>query len=207
MIHDDLEHVLGYSILQDAGLATLAFATLNTDAVAAARTWLVASAASKTALAAWAAVTRTLFLEHRLAELSGWARRVPILGLAFAITWLAAVGLPGTALFDARTTLVFGAMPGLPGLVVLVLALTPIGYLSRVAITGLASPGGAVVLVPRAALRGPGARPSGWSPRSLVELARSAPSSAREYRAFLMSLGVLTLAAVAMVLSVAGQLG
>lgn len=207
MIHDDVEHVLGYSILQDAGIAALAFALLDTDAVAAARTWLVASAAAKTALAAWAAVTRTLFLEHRVAELAGWARRAPILGLGFGITWLAAVGVPGTALFDARATLVFGAMPGLLGIVVFVLALTPIGYLSRVAITGLASPAGAVVLVPPTTFRVPGMRAAGWSPKSLVELARSVPGGIREYRAVLLSLGVLVLSVVAIVLSIAGQLG
>jgi formate hydrogenlyase subunit 3/multisubunit Na+/H+ antiporter MnhD subunit len=207
LIHDDVEHVLGYSILQDAGIATLAFATLNTDAVAAAKTWLVASAAAKTALAAWAAVARTVFLEHRLAELGGWARRGPILGLAMAITWLAALGLPGTALFDARTTLVLGAIPGLGGIVVLVLAMTSIGYLGRIAVIGLFTPSGAVVLVPPDALRVPGARARGWSRASIGELARSLPSGVREYRLVLMSVGVLLLSVVAIALSIFGQLG
>jgi len=207
LIHDDVEHVLGYSILQDAGIAALAFATLNTEAVAGARTWLVASAAAKTALAAWVAVTRTVFVEHRLAELGGWARRAPVLGAAFGLTWLAAIGIPGTALFDARTTLVFGAVPGLGGIIVVVLALTPIGYLGRVAITGLAAPVGAVAALPPMVLRVPGARASGWSPASIRQLARSLPGSAREYRVVLMSAGVLVLAVVAIVLSIAGRLG
>ena len=58
MFHDDIEHVLGYSILADAGVAVLAFASLEPDAAASARNWLVASATIKTALAAWAAVIR-----------------------------------------------------------------------------------------------------------------------------------------------------
>ena len=37
MVHDDIEHVLGYSILQDAGVAVLAFASLEPEAAAAAR--------------------------------------------------------------------------------------------------------------------------------------------------------------------------
>lgn len=207
MIHDDLEHVLGYSILQDAGVAVLAFATLDTEAVAAARTWLVASAATKTAFAAWVAVTRTAFAEHRLAELGGWARRGPILGVAFGLTWLAAVGIPGTALFDARTELVFGALPGLPGVVVLVVALTPIGYLGRVAIAGLGAPVGAVAATPPTTFRVPGTRAGGWSRASLVQVARSVSGGVQEYRVLLMAIGVLVLAVVAIVLSVAGRLG
>lgn len=207
LIHDDIEHVLGYSILQDAGIAVLAFATLDSEAVAAARTWLVASAAAKTALAAWVAVTRSVFGEHRLAELGGWARRTPVLAVAFGVSWLAAVGVPGTALFDARTELVFGALPGLLGLIGLVVALTPIGYLGRVALAGVRAPSGAVAAVPLTALRLPGVRASGWSRASIVELFRAVPSGLREYRTLLMAVGVLILAAVALVLSLIGRLG
>ena len=84
MVHDDIEHVLGYSILQDAGVAVLAFASLEPQVVAAARNWLVASATVKTALAAWASVVRTTYGGHRLDDLGGWARRSPVLGVAFA---------------------------------------------------------------------------------------------------------------------------
>lgn len=207
MIHDDIEHVLGYSILQDAGIAVLAFATLDSEAVAAARTWLVASAAAKTALAAWVAVTRSVFGEHRLAELSGWARRMPVLGAAFGLAWLATVGLPGTALFDARTELVFGALPGLAGIVGLVLALTPIAYLGRVAAAGVGAPSGPVAAVPPSALRLPGARASGWSRASIGQLVRTVPRGLREYRTPLMAAGVLILAIVAIILSLVGRLG
>jgi formate hydrogenlyase subunit 3/multisubunit Na+/H+ antiporter MnhD subunit len=58
MLHDDVEHVLGYSILQDMGLAVLAFASLHTEAADAARNWLIASAMLKTAFAAWVAGAR-----------------------------------------------------------------------------------------------------------------------------------------------------
>lgn len=206
LIHDDVEHILGYSILQDAGVAVLAFATLGTEEVAAARTWLVASATAKTALAAWAAVTRASFGEHRLAELGGWARRAPSLGVAFGLIWLAAVGLPGTALFDARTTLVFGALPGLLGVVVLVLSLTPLGYLGRVAAAGIAPVSGAVTGVSPATFRLAGQRAGGWKRASARHLARAVPVGIRENRVPFLAGGVVVLAAIAVVVSVAGRL-
>ena len=113
MVHDDIEHVLGYSILQDAGVAVLAFASLEPEAVAAARNWLVASATVKTALAAWAAVVRSTYGGHRLADLGGWARHAPALGVGFGVILIAAIGLPGMSLFEARATLVGSAMPGI----------------------------------------------------------------------------------------------
>ena len=112
MFHDDIEHVLGYSILQDAGIAILAFAWLEPEAAAAARNWLVASATVKTAFAAWAAVVRTTYGGHRLADLAGWARHSPALGLSFVAILLASIGLPGMALFDARFSLISGSIPG-----------------------------------------------------------------------------------------------
>lgn len=206
LIHDDVEHILGYSILQDAGVAVLAFATLGTEEVAAARTWLVASATAKTALAAWVAVTRASFGEHRLAELGGWARRAPSLGVAFGLLWLAAVGLPGTALFDARMTLVFGALPGLLGVVVLVVALTPLGYLGRIAGAGIAPVSGAVSGVPPSTFRLAGQRAGGWQRTSARHLARAVPVGIRENRVPFLAGGVVVLGAIALVVSLAGRL-
>jgi hypothetical protein len=115
--------------------------------------------------------------------------------------------VPGTALFDARTELVFGALPGLLGVIGLVVALTPIGYLGRVALAGVRAPSGAVAAVPLTALRLPGVRASGWSRVSVAQLFRAVPSGLREYRTLLMAAGVLILALVALVLSLVGRLG
>ena len=71
ILHDDLEHVLGYSIVQDAGVVLLAFATLQPDGSPAARDWLVASAALTSALAGWIAISRWTFGAHRVSELRG----------------------------------------------------------------------------------------------------------------------------------------
>ena len=113
MVHDDIEHVLGYSILQDAGgRGPRLRLARSAEVAAAARNWLVASATVKTALAAWASVVRTTYGGHRLDDLGGWARHSPALGVAFAGILVAAIGLPGMALFEARTDLVEGALPG-----------------------------------------------------------------------------------------------
>ena len=97
-------------------MAVLAFASLEPEVAAAARNWLVASATIKTALGAWAAVVRSTYGGHRLADLGGWARHSPVLGVSFAAILVAAVGLPGIAIWESRAQSVIGsAMPGLGG--------------------------------------------------------------------------------------------
>jgi formate hydrogenlyase subunit 3/multisubunit Na+/H+ antiporter MnhD subunit len=204
MVHDDVEHVLGYSIVQDAAIAMLAFASLGTDVAAAARSWLIASAAVKTAFAAWAAVVRATFGGHRLADLGGWARRAPALGAAFLVILVAAVGLPGTALFDARSTLVFGAVSGPLGLIVLVLALTPLGFLGRIAAAGIARMSPAVASAPPGRLTWRAVRAAGWSGSGMARVVRAVPSEVRANRVPLMALAVLALSIVGLLISIAG---
>ena len=81
--HDDLRHAVGYLIVGDAGLLLLAIAALDPGAWGPARAWIVALAASKTALAAWAAVAETRFESRSVPELRGWLRRSPLLAVAF----------------------------------------------------------------------------------------------------------------------------
>jgi formate hydrogenlyase subunit 3/multisubunit Na+/H+ antiporter MnhD subunit len=207
MVHDDIEHVLGYSILQDAGVAVLAFASLEPETVAAARNWLVASATVKTALAAWAAVVRTTYGGHRLADLGGWARHSPVLGLAFAGILVAAIGVPGMALYDARATLVAGAMPGIAGVVALVVAVMPAVYLGRIAMAGVAPVGAAVAAGPSGRPRWSGGRPAGWSEGSRGQALRAVPGELRANRAPLTALGVIVLAAMALVTAIGGAGG
>jgi NADH-quinone oxidoreductase subunit N len=137
MLHDDLEHVLGYSIVQDAGVALFAFAALRGEVAGALATWLIATAALKTALAGWIATTRWAFGAHRVSELHGWARRAPLLGLAYLLVLLGSIGLPGTGVFDARVALIGGALPGWLGTLVVIAALSPIVALGRLFAAGL----------------------------------------------------------------------
>ena len=207
MVHDDVEHVLGYSILQDAGIAVLAFASLNPDVVAAARNWLVASATVKTALAAWASVVRTTYGGHRLDDLGGWARHSPVLGVAFAGILVAAIGLPGMALFDARIDLVSGAMPGFGQVVALVIAAMPAIYLGRIAVAGLQPVSVAVAEGPTGLPRWTGGRAAGWSEGPVTQAIRAIPTELRENRAPLMALGVVALAVMALLTATGGAGG
>jgi Proton-conducting membrane transporter len=207
MVHDDIEHVLGYSILQDAGIAVLAFASLAPDAAAAARDWLVASATVKTAFAAWAAVVRATYGGHRLADLGGWARHSPALGIAFAGVLVAAVGVPGLALFDARSSLISGSMPGFGPIVAILVSLMPLVYLGRIALAGIAPVTTAIAAGPSGRPRLRGGRTVGWSGGSRAQAIRQLPAGVRANRAPLMALGVVVLSAIALLTSIGGSGG
>lgn len=207
MFHDDIEHVLGYSILADASVALLAFASLEPEAAAAARDWLVASATVKTAFAGWAAVVRTTYGGHRLDDLGGWARRSPLLGVSFLGILAAAVGLPGMALFDARSGLIAGSMPGLGEFLALLVAAMPAVYLGRIGLAGLAPMSAAVAAGPSGMPRWSGGRASGWSGASPIQAIRAAPAELRANRTPLMAVGVLALAAMGLVTAIGGAGG
>jgi formate hydrogenlyase subunit 3/multisubunit Na+/H+ antiporter MnhD subunit len=207
MVHDDIEHVLGYSILQDAGVAVLAFASLEPQVVAAARNWLVASATVKTALAAWAAVVRTTYGGHRLDDLGGWARRSPVLGVAFAGILVAAVAVPGFSMWDARVTLIEGAIPGVGFALAVVAAVMPAIYLGRIGFAGIAPVTSAVAAGPSGRPRWSGGRAAGWSEGSMGSAIRAVPAELRANRAALAAAGVVALAAMALATAVGGAGG
>lgn len=207
MVHDDIEHVLGYSILQDAGVALLAFASLEPEVVAAARNWLVASATVKTALAAWAAVVRTTYGGHRLADLAGWARHAPVLGLAFGGILVAAIGLPGMAIWDARAALIGGAIPSVGEILAVVVAAMPAIYLGRIALAGMGPITAAVAAGPSGRPSWSGGRALGWSAGSRTRVVRAVPSELRANRAPIIALGVIALAVMALATAIGGAGG
>jgi len=103
--HDDLRHAVGYLVIADAGLLLLAIAALDPAAWGPGRAWVVALAASKTALGLWAAVAEDRFGTRSIPDLRGWIRRSPLLGGGLALTALATFGIPGWVAFEARTSL------------------------------------------------------------------------------------------------------
>ena len=105
-LHDDIRRVTGYLVVADSGLLLLAIAAMDPAAWGPGRAWVVVLAATKSALAAWAAVTEDRFETRSVPDLRGWARRSPLLAVALAITALATFGLPGWVAFDSRTSLV-----------------------------------------------------------------------------------------------------
>jgi hypothetical protein len=120
-VHDDLRHATAYLVIADAGLLLLAIAALDPHAWGPARAWLIALAASKTALLAWGAVTEDRFSTRSIPDLRGWIRRSPLLAAALVVAAVATFGLPGWVALDARLGLA-DAAAGSPWRELLVLA-------------------------------------------------------------------------------------
>ena len=139
-IQDDIEHIVGYAIVGDAGIVLLAIAALDPAAWAPARTWILAFIVARSAFAAWAAATRASFGTGRVADLHGWAFRSPPLGIVLALIIVASIGLPGLAAAEARGELIALALDGPLALLVLVGTLGPLLYYGRLAAVGLDRP-------------------------------------------------------------------
>ena len=133
LVQDDVEHIVGYSIVGDAGVALLALVALDPDAWAPARTWILSLVVARSAFAAWAGGLRVLFRSGRIVELRGWMVRSPVLAVAFGLIVIASIGVPGMAAFDARSSLVALAVVG---------TLTPLAYYGRLLSIGLGRPNG-----------------------------------------------------------------
>jgi formate hydrogenlyase subunit 3/multisubunit Na+/H+ antiporter MnhD subunit len=146
--HDDLEHIVGYSIAADAGVIMLGIAVLDPAAWEPTRLWLLAFVAGKSAFAAWAAAMRATFSSHRLSELRGWARKAPVLALALVAIVIAGVGWPGMAIFSARASLISLAVGGPLATVLLVAALGSLLYYGRLFLIGLLAPSATVLAKP-----------------------------------------------------------
>lgn len=202
VLHDDIEHVLAYSIVQDAGVALLAFAATGPTAAAAGRDWILAAVAVKAGLAAWVHVTRSTFGTNRRADLRGWARRAPLLGAAFTIVIIGAVGLPTFAGFEARAALLGLALPGPIATLVLIAAFAPVVFLGRLLVDGV----GAMSVPVRTASgvsvvvgRGPsGAWAGDWTPARLV------PTVVRANRLPIAAVAALLSALVGLSLAIGG---
>lgn len=144
LIQDDLEHVVGYSIVGDAGVALLALVALDPEAEGAGRTWILALVVTRSAFAAWAAGIRVGFGTGRIAELRGWVAGSPVLAVAFALIVVASLGFPGLAAFEARDTLVNAAVDGPFATLLLLGTLAPVAYYGRLLSVGLSRPDGAL---------------------------------------------------------------
>ena len=136
-IQDDIEHVVGYAIVGDAGVVMLAVAALDPSAWAPARIWILAFVVARSAFAAWAAATRATFGTGRVTELRGWTMRAPILGVVLALVVLASIGLPGLAAAEARGQLITLVLDGPIAVVVMLGTLSPLLYYGRLFAVGV----------------------------------------------------------------------
>ncbi len=139
-VQDDLEHVVGYLIIADAGVAILGLAALQPDAWEPARTWVLSFVVVRSAFAAWAVAVRAAFDTRRIPDLRGWAIRAPGLALAFAVIAVAAIAWPGLASWNARATLIELTLDGPFVLLVTLGTLAPIAVYGRLAVLGLGRP-------------------------------------------------------------------
>lgn len=145
LIADEVEKVVAYTIVADAGVVLLAFAALDPQAYVAIRAWLVLFVAAKAALVAVAIALRAAYGTGRLRELGGWARRSPALALGLGVLLVAAIGWPGSTTWDARQRLLEPAFGG-PALYLGFLAtLGAATAIARVLSIGLARQAAAVV--------------------------------------------------------------
>ena len=105
------------------------------------RLWLLTFIVAKSALIAWASTLSSSFGSSRLQDLRGWVRKSPILGLGLITIAIATVGWPGSAVFEARSTLVRLALPSQLQFLGLVGGLGAIAYYGRLIAVGLLSAG------------------------------------------------------------------
>jgi len=140
-IQDDIEHIVGYAIVGDAGVVMLAIAALDPGVWAPARIWILAFVVVRSAFAAWAAATRATFGTGRVDELRGWLVRAPLLAVVLALVIVGSIGLPGLAAANARGALVDQVLDGPLQLLVLLGTLGPLLYYGRLVWVGIERPG------------------------------------------------------------------
>lgn len=115
LIQDEVEHVVAYTIVADAGVALLALAALDPAAREAVRAWVLVFATTRTAMIGWTIAFRAAFATGRLRDTTGWLRRAPTLGVGLVGILVALVGWPGLLAWDARLAILQSATAG-PGL-------------------------------------------------------------------------------------------
>jgi NADH:ubiquinone oxidoreductase subunit 2 (subunit N) len=106
---DDVQHVISYGIVQDAGFFLLAFAAFDASVWREARMWSLYFLASKVGLAAWLAAILATRGSASIPTLDGWARRSPLLAVALVGAVAAGLGLPGLDSWDARFAIIHSA--------------------------------------------------------------------------------------------------
>jgi len=141
---DDVGHVVSYLAIAAMGTALLGISALDPSAWAPTRSWLVMAAVAMTGLAAWTAALEGAYRTRWLPDLRGWARRSPVLGVAFAVLGLAMIGAPGMLVLDVRLALVDSTLEGPLALAARLLLLAPLAPLLRVLVVGLVPVGATI---------------------------------------------------------------
>ena len=187
LIQDEVEHVVAYTIVADAGITLLALAALDPAARDAARAWVLVFATTRTAMIGWTIAFRAAYGSGRLRDTTGWMRRAPALGVALAAILVAIVGWPGLLAWEVRLAILRSATAG-PALLLAYLGSLGTGVaICRLLVVGVGRPSaivaGAVGELPRLPQRPPGAvtdpTPSGSSPVGARATVSSLPGRLR----------------------------
>jgi formate hydrogenlyase subunit 3/multisubunit Na+/H+ antiporter MnhD subunit len=219
-IQDDLEHVVGYTIAADAGFVVLALAGFDPAVWEPSRIWLLVFVVGRSAFAAWAVAIHGGFGTRRVPELTGWARRAPLLGLALVIIAAAAVGWPGLIAWQARSAIAHLALPEAVALAVTAAPIASIAIYARLLWVGIRPAGSAVgagrgerpgwpIPWPRRPIVGVGAverllERAAHLVGGLLDQLWALPAAARLNRVLLASIAVLTLSGLALAVAVGG---
>jgi NADH:ubiquinone oxidoreductase subunit 2 (subunit N) len=140
LLHDDLEHVVGYSLVSDAGVLLLALASLDPDGWAAARSWILVYVCARSAFAGWATAVTLTYESRQIPALAGWARRSPLLAGSLVVIAATVVGVPGLPAFEARSQLATLALEPPLDLLASAGILASAGYFGRLLIVGFRRP-------------------------------------------------------------------
>ena len=181
LIQDEVEHVVAYTIVADAGITLLALAALDPAARDAARAWVLVFATTRTAMIGWTVAFRAAFGSGRLRDTTGWMRRAPALGVALAAILLAVVGWPGLLAWEVRLAILQSATAG-PALLLAYAGSLGTGVaICRLLVVGIGRPSaivaGAVGELPRLPERPVGAATDPTAAESPPIGARAAVSS------------------------------
>jgi formate hydrogenlyase subunit 3/multisubunit Na+/H+ antiporter MnhD subunit len=221
-IQDDLEHVVGYTIVADAGFAVLGLAVLDPAIWEPTRVWLLVFVVARSALAAWVVAIHGGFGTRRLPELAGWARRAPVLGIALIAIAIATIGWPGLTAWEARATIGTLALPSLLAGLVTIAPVASLAIYGRILAIGLGPVGQTVKVgrgerpswptpMPRREMVGlspveRGFEKAGHAAGGALDLAWTVPAGIRRNRMGLASITVLALGVLAVAVA-AGGLG
>ena len=219
-IQDDLEHVVGYTIVADAGVAILGLAVLGEDAWGPARSWILVFAMVRSAFAGWVVAVHGAYGTRRIGELRGWAMRTPLLGVALLVVAAAGIGWPGLLAWDSRLRLIQLTLPGPIGLLVLLGAVAPISIYARLLVIGVGKPTETVTLghserpnwpapLPSRPMRGRGSTERAFERTShvlsgLLDILWTVPAGLRSNRSLIAGTLVLVLAGLSFVVASGG---
>lgn len=187
---DDIEHVISYGIVQDAGIFLMAFAAFDPSVWAAARLWSLYFVASKLGLAAWFASIVAIRGTDAIPALEGWARRSPVLVIALVGAVVAGLGFPGFDSWSARLAIIQSAADRPLRWIAYagwVLAFVP--YV-RILWVGLRAEGATLPLPARLRLRFPPERPERRDARTMLAYAMETLVLSRLAMAMVLAVGI-----------------